>query len=149
VEFVEHTSEDDLERYVVQTLTESAAATLEEHLLICQGCRDRLVAVEEYVAALQAAASGLREKLKVTEARPHRFVHDTEDGLIVSEATRRGRKWFAHNWGPQLDGGTTTETLDEAMVYLIETFQQMFPEHTKCTERCETDGIEKWVKGQT
>ena len=66
MEFVEHTSEDDLERYVVQTLTESAAATLEEHLLICSECRDRLVDAEEYVAALQAAASGLRKKSKAT-----------------------------------------------------------------------------------
>ena len=69
-------------------------------------------------------------------SRSRRFTHDTEDGLIASEAKRLGRgKWFAHHWGPQLDGGTTTTTLREAITYLTESFQQMFPEHL-CTERC-------------
>jgi hypothetical protein len=66
-----------------------------------------------------------------------RFIHDTEDGLIVSETTRQGRgKWLAHHWGPQLDGARNTKTLKDGMTYLIESFQQMFPEH-QCTERCE------------
>lgn len=75
--------------------------------------------------------------------RSRRFTHDTEDGLIVSEATRVGqKKWFAHHWGPELDGGISTKTLRDAMTYLIESFRQMFPEH-QCTERCETDEMEK------
>jgi hypothetical protein len=62
--------------------------------------------------------------------RSRRFAHDTEDGLIVSETTRLGRgEWFAHQWGAQLDGGTATKTLLEAMTYLIDSFRQMFPEH--------------------
>ena len=140
---MEHITEDDLEKYAMRTLPASACATFEEHLLICPDCRDRLVDFEQYVEAIQAAAAALPGKTKTRKARSHRFVHDTEDGLIVSEATRRGQKWFAHHWGPELDGGTTTETLEEAMTYLNESFQQMFPEHTKCTERCETDEIEQ------
>jgi hypothetical protein len=74
-------------------------------------------------------------------SRSRRFTHDTEDGLIASEATRLGRgKWFAHHWGPQLDGGTTTPTLREANAYLTESFQQMFPEH-QCTKQCHRDPI--------
>ena len=70
------------------------------------------------------------------KSRSRKFTHDTEDGLVVSEAIRLGRrKWFAHHWGPQLDGGTTTTTLRQANAYLTESFQQMFPEH-QCTERC-------------
>lgn len=69
-----------------------------------------------------------------------RFIHETQDGLIVSETTRLGRgKWLAHHWGPQLDGARNTKTLKDGMTYLIESFQQMFPEH-QCTERCE-DGV--------
>ena len=68
-----------------------------------------------------------------------RFTHDTDDGVIVSEVTRvRRGKWFAHHWGPQLDGGRATKTLTEANAYLIESFQQMFPEH-RCVDRCQTE----------
>jgi len=31
---------------------------LEDHLLICPGCRDRLEATDEYVAAMKSAAAG-------------------------------------------------------------------------------------------
>src|ERR1017187_1382020 len=36
-------------------------ATLEEHLLICQSCRDRLQATDEYVVAMKLAAAKIRE----------------------------------------------------------------------------------------
>jgi hypothetical protein len=50
-----------------------------------------------------------------------RFTHDTDDGIIVSEVTRVSRgKCFARHSGPQLDGGRTAKTLDEADAYLIE-----------------------------
>lgn len=52
---MEHVSEDDLERYAMRTLPESAVAPLEEHLLICAECRGRLVETERYVAPLRAA----------------------------------------------------------------------------------------------
>ena len=41
---VSHVSEEDLEQYAMHTLRESACATLEEHLLICSQCRERLEA---------------------------------------------------------------------------------------------------------
>jgi predicted anti-sigma-YlaC factor YlaD len=34
---------------------------LEEHLLVCQSCRDRLTAADEYVAAMKAAAGKIRQ----------------------------------------------------------------------------------------
>jgi hypothetical protein len=45
VESVEHINDDDLERYVMRTLP--VPARLDEHLLICDACRDRLKATEE------------------------------------------------------------------------------------------------------
>jgi hypothetical protein len=58
---VVHIGEDDLEQYAMRTIPESACATLEEHLLICEDCRDRLEATDEYVAAIRAAAGKIRE----------------------------------------------------------------------------------------
>jgi uncharacterized protein with PIN domain len=55
---VEHISEEDLEQYATQTFSESAsAATLEEHLLICPECQDRLQKLDEDMAAAKLRAS--------------------------------------------------------------------------------------------
>jgi anti-sigma factor RsiW len=58
---VEHIGEDDLEQYAMQTLPESACLTLEEHLLICPECRERLTAMDEYLAAMRSAAKQIKD----------------------------------------------------------------------------------------
>jgi len=129
-----HASEDVLERFVMGTLSNGPGEQLEKHLLLCQSCRDRLNDTEEFVIATRTAAA----ETTTISARSFRFTHDTDDGLIVSEVTRvRRGKWLAHHWGPQLDGGRTMKTLPEAISYLLESFQQMFPIH-RCGERCQT-----------
>jgi uncharacterized CHY-type Zn-finger protein len=45
---VEHVCEDDLERYAMRTLPAPESERLEEHILICPACRDRLHATDEY-----------------------------------------------------------------------------------------------------
>jgi anti-sigma factor RsiW len=61
VEIVQHVSEDDLERYAMRFLPAPESEQLEEHLLVCQSCRDRLEATDRYVAAMKAAAGKIRE----------------------------------------------------------------------------------------
>jgi hypothetical protein len=53
--------EDDLERYALGTLPPSARAKLEEHLLICESCRDSFEGEDEYLAAAKLRASGSDE----------------------------------------------------------------------------------------
>jgi uncharacterized CHY-type Zn-finger protein len=60
VKIVEHAAEDDLENYAMRNLPAAGVESLEEHLLICSGCRDRLTAADEYVAAMRAAAVAIR-----------------------------------------------------------------------------------------
>jgi anti-sigma factor ChrR (cupin superfamily) len=43
---VEHPSDGLLERYSMGRLTEAETAPLEEHLLICEECRNRLVLMD-------------------------------------------------------------------------------------------------------
>jgi uncharacterized CHY-type Zn-finger protein len=57
---VEHAAEDVLERYAMRTLPALEVESLEEHLLICAECRDRLTAADDYVAAMEAAAAKIR-----------------------------------------------------------------------------------------
>jgi hypothetical protein len=54
---VEHIGEDDLENYAMRTLPESSCAALEEHLLICEDCRERLDSEIEFVTAMRSAAA--------------------------------------------------------------------------------------------
>ena len=60
MEIVEHVPEDDLELYAMRTLPAPESELLEEHLLICSACRDRLTATDGYVAAMRSAAAKIR-----------------------------------------------------------------------------------------
>jgi anti-sigma factor ChrR (cupin superfamily) len=57
-----HISDDWLERYAMGTLHEAHVAKVEEHLLICHGCQDRLKATDEYIAAMRRAAEKLERE---------------------------------------------------------------------------------------
>jgi hypothetical protein len=62
VESVQHVTDDLLERFAIKTLPGSESGPLEEHLLICLECRDRLDAEIEFVAAMRGAARRIREQ---------------------------------------------------------------------------------------
>src|ERR1017187_9644073 len=51
----DHVTEEDLEQYCLGGLTEVRCARLEEHLLLCGTCRDRLPATENFVRAMRQA----------------------------------------------------------------------------------------------
>jgi predicted anti-sigma-YlaC factor YlaD len=55
-----HVDNDDLERYSLGDSDEASAARIEEHLLVCNGCRGRLTQVDEYHRAMREAAAKLR-----------------------------------------------------------------------------------------
>ena len=50
-----HPEEDYLERYVMKTCSERELDAIEEHLLICEQCRDRLDYAEEWVSLMKSA----------------------------------------------------------------------------------------------
>ena len=109
----DHISDGALEEYSLDTLAESRVALIEEHLQVCEHCRARLEAIE-----------------------PLNFVHFTEDGPILSRATKLATgKVMARHWGKELDGGRVFEDVSAAMKYLSESFSQMFPEHS-CESGC-------------
>ena len=64
-EDLDHISEDALEQYAMQTHPESACETLEEHLLVCSECQERLDQTERYVTAMRLAAQKIRREKKV------------------------------------------------------------------------------------
>lgn len=54
-----HASDEALERYVLRHATDAECAQLEDHLLLCQQCREGLSAIEQFVACFRAVAPAL------------------------------------------------------------------------------------------
>ena len=50
-----HMADDDLEAYSLGRLSAAASAPLEEHMVGCTGCQDRLARWDEYLRAMRAA----------------------------------------------------------------------------------------------
>jgi len=64
-----HPDEFQIEGYVRGTMPKAEVLSLEEHLLICEGCRQRLSETEDYVRSMQRASARLR-----TEPRGMRWI---------------------------------------------------------------------------
>jgi len=60
--------DDDLEAYSLGRLSAAASAPLEEHLLGCTGCQDRLTGWDEYTRAMRAACRVLAASTRVRTA---------------------------------------------------------------------------------
>lgn len=65
-----HPTEDLLEEYSFGRVLEPALAPLEEHLLDCTLCQDRLLAVDEYTALMKAGIVALDREDAVSGASP-------------------------------------------------------------------------------
>jgi len=123
-----HPDEELLEGYAMGTLRGAGLARLEEHLLICEECQDRLREVDAFVSAIREAAAHLMGVVTIT--------HATEDGPVRLEAQQHGRRrWNARFEGPQLEGGDTFTSFQAAFHFLELSFSEMYPKH-RCTEAC-------------
>ena len=52
-----HISEDTLERYAMNQLPDAELAPVEEHLLVCTDCQDRLAGIDRFRADLDPDVS--------------------------------------------------------------------------------------------
>ncbi len=59
---MQHITDDFLERYSMGIHPASETGPLEEHLLVCSDCQDRLDARDRFVGAMRAAAAKLRHQ---------------------------------------------------------------------------------------
>ncbi len=64
-----HPDDERLEQYALGRLDEIQSAPVEEHLLICPACQDRLFQTDEYLASMRSVAPRLRSE---DEARQRR-----------------------------------------------------------------------------
>lgn len=69
-----HVTDEELEQYALDRLEEDDAAPVEEHLLFCEDCRNRLQAMDEYVAAMRVALGELEaEQQPVDSAKARKY----------------------------------------------------------------------------
>jgi anti-sigma factor RsiW len=54
---IDHVDENVLEQYSLGSASAEETAALEEHLLICDYCRQRLLQVDWFITAIRAAFS--------------------------------------------------------------------------------------------
>lgn len=63
-----HLDADDIEKYSLGDISEDSAAELEEHLLTCQACRDRVTESDRYVQAVRNASRQLLRESAVRQS---------------------------------------------------------------------------------
>jgi hypothetical protein len=69
----QHAADADLEGYSALTLSLEASARVEQHLLICETCRSRLLEADDYPAAMKTAAQYLRRQERAAALEPSRW----------------------------------------------------------------------------
>ena len=125
----EHPEEDRLEQYSLGRLAGSDLRRLEEHLLLCPKCQDRLTEVDAYVRAMRDGAKRLTD-LRI------RLTHQTRDGPVHVHVIRSSKeKWTARLRGRELDLMQQFTTVEEATEYALQSFADLFPQH-RCTRSC-------------
>ena len=125
-----HPSSDELEAYSLGLSSDTDLEKVEEHLLICERCQNELALTDQYIRAMKVALASSQT------GRRLRSIHITEDGPIFGAMHSRSRWQMgssalgqATRWWP------TCDSVEEANAYLMDSFQQMFPEHD-CSEQC-------------
>lgn len=89
-DFEQHCSDASLERYAFGNLPSEDVDRVDEHLLICETCREKLDATERYARAMRNAAARLRGR-KETAAGAHGGVRES----VREWFTLPARAWAA------------------------------------------------------
>ena len=68
-----HLSEEILEEYAFERLGERQLAPVEEHLLVCEDCRQLLAGVDQYIRLMKNSSGTLAPETPQRRARPWRY----------------------------------------------------------------------------
>ncbi|MBZ5725105.1 MAG: hypothetical protein LAP87_08925 [Acidobacteriia bacterium] len=55
-----HLDEEEIEKYSLNSISEAETGHIEEHLLICEACRQQVAQSDLYVSSMRRAATRLR-----------------------------------------------------------------------------------------
>ncbi len=124
--FQDHPGPEAIERFVFDELAEPELAPVEEHLLVCEMCRQAVAEMDVFAPLLRPAGSGGWAA----------YAHATADGPVTLEIRALPEsKWSARLYGHRLEGQALVGSPREACAYLRRSFAEMFPEHL-CSGEC-------------
>jgi hypothetical protein len=116
----------DLERYSLDELEEPELGGIEEHLLVCEVCRQSVSELDAFRPLLDG--SGRRTSCA--------FVHHTGDGAVRLELRAMpNHRWAAKFSGEELEGSAIYESARDACGFLRRAFREMYPGHL-CSAEC-------------
>jgi hypothetical protein len=117
-----HPDDQTLERYALNGGRGKDTAAIEQHLLLCAPCRNRVDSNRRFIQAMRVAATEL-------VAVPLNCTHVTADGaihLFVRPADGGG-------WMATIEPIHPFDTVEEANAFLLRSFGLTYPEHL-CNE---------------
>jgi anti-sigma factor RsiW len=121
-----HPDQKALRDYALAELRAAQIADVEEHLLVCEACRQTVAELDVFAPLLQ------RRGRRVSAA----YLHETPDGPITLELRAiPDRKWSARFWGEKLEGSAVFASAEEACAHLRSVFCKMYPDHL-CSGGC-------------
>jgi hypothetical protein len=125
-----HIDDDSLELFALGRVSHVEVVAIEEHLLVCPFCSQRLQRIAEFAMVARHALGVMATELIAT--------HRTKDGVIHLYVRQTSPSaWVATLRGEDIGGGVTAETREDAISLCREHFEQMFPEH-RCGRGCVT-----------
>lgn len=123
-----HPRLSELQRLVLGRLQEPKLAAIEEHLLICERCRQAVGELDAFTPLLRCRAHGQPGAA---------YAHMTEDGPLTLEvrAETRGAGYTARFEGRQLEGIAHFGSVHECIAHVRRWFEELYPGH-QCTDDC-------------
>jgi hypothetical protein len=120
---VKHPISDELEAYALNRLGPDNDRMIEEHLLVCEVCRNRLQHADWTIFAIRTAFPN------------DDFTHATQDGDIRVWIEPYIQGWAARLRGGKLDLLRVVRTPEKATLLTASLFSEAYPEH-RCNPRC-------------
>jgi len=121
-----HLTNEEMDGLVRATLSRPALTRVEEHLLVCEQCRQCVEELAQLVASLGAADT----------PGPLDMTHATADGPIRLQTRRQENgAWRAELCGAEIQSLGTFGSCESANAFVQRVFYEMFPEHV-CNAGC-------------
>ena len=122
-----HIDDEALSLYAMNRIKDEAElANIEEHLLVCHTCQDRLRFEDTLIAGLRASTDELQWSR----------THATDDGEVNAYVYRAvDGHYVGRVVGGGVDCGAWRTSAAEAQTWCEDSFRQMFPEHV-CGDKC-------------
>ena len=125
--FQDHAAEVALVSYALGDLAEPETAKVEEHLLVCEACRQVVLETDTFGRLFRDPKDGNAAAA---------FAHATGDGLVKLELRALAdSRWLARICGEELEAQAVLTSAREAYRHLRRSFSAMFPEHL-CSPEC-------------